>query len=209
MPTINVLNALRLIYGPKGMPFPGNPTPGEGSGIGAAFTELDTRDGTAISNGFGDIKLIGKGNRENNALTPVKEFTDELLGQYVFMPVYIDGIEMPNPIVRISGEYRVIETDILEVGTVTELAFMRPYSISIIATVVSDDGEWPDISSYVGLWKKGDLVTLKSAVTDHYLQKRDNMLITNITHLDAQGGENVEVLQIDGRSNVDFELEIL
>lgn len=209
MPTINVLNALRLIYGPKGMPFPGNPTPGEGSGIGAAFTELDTKEGTGIGGGFGEIKLVGKGRGEGNARTPVKKFTDELLGSYDFMPVTIDGVELPNALIRISGEYRIIETDILEVGTVTELAFMRPYSVTVIATVIGDDGEWPDLSAYVDLWKKGDLATLKSAVSDYYLQKDDNFLITNITHLDAQGGENVEVLQIDGRSNVDFELEIL
>lgn len=210
MAKLNVIDVLSKVYGPKGLPFPGNPTKGEGHGIGPAFTDLNTSEGNAIASGYGEIKIIGNG-RDNSNGTPVKKFTDDSLGRYTFMPVYIDGIELPNALLIITGEKKFVETDIIEVGTVFEKVFTRPYDISIIVTLVGEDGDWPqdDVSTMVKLWKKDDLVTLKSAVTDFYLQAKNNFLIGKVTHMDAQGGENVEIIQFDGRSNVDFELEIL
>jgi hypothetical protein len=97
------------------------------------------------------------------------------------------------------------------VGTVLEKVFTRPYDISIICTLLGDKGQWPEskIRSMAAIWKKDDLVTLKCALTDIFLQPKENFIITRISFLDAQGAENVEVIQIDGRSNIDFELEIL
>jgi hypothetical protein len=45
-------------------------------------------------------------------------------------------------------------------------------------------------------------------LADFFLQTERNAIITKISVLDNAGAENVEVIQFDLRSNIDFELEI-
>lgn len=189
--SINVFDILNKVYGPKGIPFP---------------SAADTDARGVIASGF-SVENNDTAKRSHTG-TPIKKFDSEDLGRYVFLPVSIDGWDMPNPVVIISGEKEIVETNIVNVGTVFERVFIKPYSISIIGTLVGTDGEWPEteLREALKIWKKDDLVTLKCALTDLFLQSEKNFVITSIQLLDAQGAENVEVLQIDGKSNIDFEL---
>ncbi len=194
MAIVNVLDILAKAFGPKGIPFPGA-NPGKAHSM--------------IATGFhyNGSKL----DQRNDTGTPIKKYTDESLGQYEFLPATIDGVEIPNALVIISGEKAIVETDIVDVGTVFEKVFTKPYNITVIATLVGDNGTWPGgkIRDMVKLWKKDDLVTLKCALTDYFIQDRNNLVLTNISVLDAEGSESVEVIQFDGRSNIDFELELI
>lgn len=87
----------------------------------------------------------------------------------------------------------------------------KPHDITIIATLIGAAGtSYPDaaMKQLTDLWKQGDLVTIKCALADYFLQATDNAIITKISVLDNAGAENVEVIQFDLRSNIDFELEI-
>lgn len=166
-------------------------------------------------------------NQVDWAGTPIVKITDANMGQYEFMPVVInDGLkdyEIPNAVIMITGEKGIIETDVIDRGTVFEKVYERPYDISIVMTLIGDKKEWPaeaykqtselyrgkrydeqNNKSIVGR----DLVTLRCALTNPFLQQDNNFLITKIAVLDNEGAENVEVIQIDGRSNIDFELVI-
>lgn len=218
MAKVNVIDVLSKVYGARGLPFPGHPLRGEGSKIAEGFNQLDRTEGSAIAGGFDEI-FTNKGEFNGTKGTPIKRYTDESLGQYEFLPVMIDDYEIPNSLLIITGEKEFIETDVIGVldkdgnavgGTVFEKAFTRPYDISIIATLIGVDGTYPegDLIEVIRLWKKDEVVTLKCALTDLYLPPTNNFLIKKISHLDAAGAENVEVIQIDGRSNVEFELVI-
>jgi len=155
---------------------------------------------------------------------PVVRVTDASLGRYDFMPVFInDGLkeyELPNAVIMISGEKGVIETDVVDRGTVFEKVYERPYDISIVTTIIGDNYKWPanqyrEMSElyrgkrYEDQGKEiagRDLVTLKCALTNPFLQEKNNFLITKISVLDNEYSENMEVIQIEGRSNIDFEL---
>ena len=188
---LNVFDILNKVYGPKGIPFP-SPAQYEANGV--------------IAGGF-SVENNNTAKRSHTG-TAIKQFDSEDLGRYVFLPATIDGVEMPNPVVIITGEKEIVETNIVNVGTVFERVFTKPYDISIIVTVMGKDGEWPEteLKELLKLWKKDDVVTLKCALTDLFIQPSKNFVITRIGLLDAQGAENVEVLQIDGKSNIDFEL---
>lgn len=194
MAVVNVLDVLSRVFGPKGIPFPNGPIQGESPVVASGFnyqgSKLDQRNDTG---------------------TPIRKYTDEDLGRYEFLPVTIDGVEIPNALIIISGEKSIVETDVVDVGTVFEKVFTRPYNITVIATLMGENGEWPvdSLKAMVDLWKKDDLVTLKCALTDFFLQDKENMIITNIAVLDAENSESVEVIQFDGKSNVDFELELI
>ncbi|MBK7097907.1 MAG: hypothetical protein IPH58_05590 [Sphingobacteriales bacterium] len=55
-----------------------------------------------------------------------------------------------------------------------------------------------------------DLVTFTCALTWPFLHpaEENNFLITKIAILDNEGSEDTEVIQIDGKSNVEFEMVI-
>ncbi|WP_428400359.1 hypothetical protein ABDK00_001655 [Niabella insulamsoli] len=198
------------------MPFPTGPKRGEGDRVASGF---DQQEGTLKDqyDSFGN---------------PVIQVTDYSLGRYEFMPVVInDGLKdynLPNAVIMISGEKGIIETDVIDRGTVFEKVYERPYDISIITTIHSDENLWPaeQYKEIAELYRgkrtdeqgkkiKGrDLVTLKCALTYPYLKstngedETNNFLITRIAVLDNENSENTEVIQIDGRSNIEFELLI-
>ena len=141
----------------------------------------------------------------------IRKYTDEALGKYEFMPVTIDGINIPNAVIMITGEKEIIETNVIEVGTVFEKAFTKPYDITVIATLIGyNTTDWveSEFKEMVNIWKKDDTVTLKCALTSFFLTEKNNALITKISVLENNGSENVEMIQFDIRSNVEFELEI-
>ncbi|MBA4196586.1 MAG: hypothetical protein C0459_03435 [Chitinophaga sp.] len=190
---LSVFNVLQQVYGAKGIPFPQKPKQGRPSMIAGKY---DVQ--------FPNEVLIG----DNGT---IKEYTDTVLGKYEFLPCTINGYLIPNSIVLISGEKLLIETDVIESGTVFEKVFIRPYDITIISTLIGYDGNWPeqDFETMANLFKEQDLTTLKCISTNMFLQPKDNFLIKKIDVLDSRGTENVEVIQFSGSSNIDFELEIL
>ncbi len=157
---------------------------------------------------------------------PIVKVTDESLGRYEFMPVVINNgqqdFELQNPIIMMSGEKSVVETDVTYAGTVFQTVMQKPYDISIVTTILSKDHKWPkdEFKQMVDLYNgnrtdangnqlpQRDLVTLKCAISNYFLQPEDNFIITRINFLDNEGAENMEVLEFVGRSNVDFELLI-
>lgn len=197
MANLNVLSILNKVYGAKGIPFPKGPLGDNSTAVAGPFTN-------------GVAAPVFKGATDRHG-TPVKLVTDAKLGQYVFMPVTINGYQMPNPLIIISGEKMLIETDLVEVGTVYEKVFTKPYDISVICTLVGENDEWPEVQlgNIVDLWQTDEIVTLACALTDLFLQPDNNFIITKISILDNNGAENVEVVQIDGKSNVDFTLNII
>ncbi len=205
----NVYDILQKVYGARGVAFPGNPIKGEGSGIGSPFTTLDTSVGSVIAGGFDKANvLLSDSDVFSDEGTPIKKFTDYSLGKYEFLPATLSGVDLPNAIVHIQGEKKITETDVTNLGAVVESIFIRPYDVQIIVTLIGDHGEWPSdqVNRIVALWhdkkdKDKDLTlhTLRCALTDKYLKESDNFIFTKITHLDAQGAENVEIIQLDGR----------
>lgn len=193
--SVNLFNILTQVYGAKGIPFPGKPREGGHSVIGQSFNAPV----------IGPEKQIGR-----NGGT-IKQYTDSVLGKYEFLPATINGVLIPNSVVLITGEKKFIEEDVIDVGTVFEKAFTKPYDITIIATLIGEDQQWPedDFERLSTMFKENDIVTLKCASTNFFLQPEGNFLIQKIDILDSSGFENVEVIQFTGRSNVDFELEIL
>lgn len=192
MTNLSVFNILKKVYGSTAIMFPEKPK-------ADSITQVS---GFEVKNTtYNDVNKNG---------TPIRKYTDKLLGKYEFMPVTIDDVEMPNALIIITGEKEIIETNVIDVGTVFEKAFTKPYDITVIATLVGDNGTYPEtlFEQLTNLWKKDDIVTIKCAMTDYFLQTKDNGIITKISVLDNAGAENVEVIQFDIRSNIDFELEI-
>jgi len=191
MQTFNISNLLKGVYGSRGLPFPGNPNESSGSPIAGSFPD--------------HIQVSEQRSRKGAPL-----WGQNVLGRPVFMPAKLRGVDLPNPLITITGEKSFIETDITEIGTVFEKTFTRPYDIVIICTLINAEGTWPEdeIIAIKKLYTEGDLYTLECAVTDIFLQPRNNFLLQKIDLMDMGAVENAQVIQLSGRSNIDFELEI-
>jgi len=205
---VNVFSILQKVYGARGIPFPKPPKDNSPSKIAPS--------GDVV---VSSLPVVGRpGEYESPAINEratggslIRKFEDELLGTYHFLPATINDVELPNAVVIISGEKEIVQTDIVDVGTVFEKVFTRPYDVSIIVTLIGENGNWVEdkLKTIRDLYLIDEVVTLKCALTDIFLQKQNNFIISKINVLDNQGSENVEVIQIDGMSNIDFELEIL
>lgn len=192
---------------PVGLPFPFPPDNDGAPKIASGFTEADIHDLEEQTDIYG---------------TPVVKITDANLGRYEFMPILIDDgskqYSLPNSLIMIQGQKGIIETDVIDRGTVFEKVYERPYDISILVQIFDDiNYKWPaqQFKEMAEMYrgnrepnKSRDLVTLKCALTNPFLQPENNFLITKFQLLDNGGSENMEVIQIDGRSNIDFELII-
>ncbi|MCX6210079.1 MAG: DUF6046 domain-containing protein [Bacteroidetes bacterium] len=200
---VSVINILNKVFGAKGIAFPQKVT---------TTQPIDTAAGFSYNGSpYNDV---------NKNQTAIRKYTDRQLGKYEFMPVEIDGIAIPNALIMITGEKEIIETNVAGAldsdgnivgGTVFEKSFVKPYDLTVIATLIGDGAmNYPEDEMWrlTDLWKKNDVVTLKCALTDYFLETSNNALITKISVLDNAGAENIEVLQFDLRSNIDFELQI-
>lgn len=190
MATIDVNTILRTVYGLRGLPFPGKPN----------------EEQLLQAQGFEAIPAAGN----NRTRTGAPLWGKNALGRPVFMPAKLDGLELENPLITITGEKSIVETDVVNVGTVFEKVFDRPYAIDIICTLINADNEFPEdqLDALVDKWKVNDVLTLECAITDFFLQTKANFIFRKIAALDMQGIENSQVVQLSGSSNVYFELEL-
>lgn len=195
---ISLSTLLQRITPKSGIPFPGKSLEGDGVHIAPAFPQ--TNDNPSMTEQVNDWN------------TKVVRIDESSLGRYTFMPVYINGYELPNALIMITGEKGIIETDLTETGTVFEKVYDRPYDIQILVQLIGENKLWPQqqFNELTSLWKGNELVRLKCALTDYFLDPNTeyNFLLTKISVLDNGGSESNEFIQFDGRSNIDFELEI-
>ena len=191
MASFDVNSILRTVYGVRGLPFPGKPVEDQLIGV----------------DGFDGIQR--QANARTIKGTPLRG--SNVLGRPVFMPAWLDGLELQNPLITISGEKSIVETDVVNVGTVFEKVFDRPYSITIIVTLINSDDTFPEdqITELVKKWKINDVLTLQCGITDFFLETEKNFILKKIDVLDMQGIENCQVIQLSGSSNIDFKLEIV
>jgi hypothetical protein len=201
---VDVFNILQKVYGARGLPFPQPPNKGNGTAIATT--------GHVTPHDINNVSTTG---------SLIRKYDDDLLGSYQFLPAYIEWTnektkittktDLPNAVVMISGEKSIEETDIVGVGTVFEKVFTRPYSITIICTLIGENGNWPEskIKELCAMWEQDMVVTLKCALTNLFIDKGNNFIIQKMEIMDNQGSENVEVIQFTGMSNIYFELELL
>lgn len=204
MATININKILGRVYGFRGLPFPG---------------KLETEQRGYVADGFtAPVQTAASRSRLGTPLWGTNS-----LGRPVFLPARLGGIDLPNPLISITGEKSIVETDVVNVGTVFEKVFTRPYDITIICTLlwnaytdgnnggaalVSNSFPEAELTQMEQLYVRDAVLTLECALTDIFLQPKDNFVVKRLSILDMQGVENAQVIQIEGKSNVDFLLEL-
>lgn len=185
---------LATVYGKTGIPFPANPTDNSNGMVAKEYNQNIEREIQQVSK-YG-ISLYGT----------------NLLGRPVFMPVILDGLELQNPLVSITGKKTIVETPMVGGnGTVKEIINLQDYSIKIICTDMRPDNHWPEdgLHEVKELWAKNKALTMQCALTDVFLQAKDNVVITGIAMPDMKGIQYAQVYEISLVSDFYFELELI
>lgn len=164
--------------------------------------------------GYFDFAWPGSGyniiKKQNTALgSPL--WSQNSKGITYFMPVTLDGIELPNTLISFSGKKNIVETPLIgRRGTVKELINIEDYEIQIRGIVVDDGRSFPDefIMKLQELFEKNESVSLQCALTDIFLQQDDSVVIKAIRFPDMKGIENAQAFEINCVSDPYFELII-
>lgn len=145
--------------------------------------------------------------------------TENARGEVTFMPIKIDGIELPNAIIGITGKKTINETPLVGGrGSVKELISVDDYEITLAGVLVSDDGQYPEklIETFRDIWQKNESVTLLSAISDMVLvdlgktpRTTDvNVVLKSIDFPAVGAFENAQIITLTAVSDYPFTLII-
>lgn len=142
---------------------------------------------------------------------PVEGRTN-MLGVPYFLPVELDGYQLPNePIITITGGKRIIETPIDDTdGTFKEGFALDDYSITIqgIAEVEGNPFEypWEIVRKIRQLFEKRAAVSINNELTA--LFNIDRLVIYDLRLMGEPGSETYQPYELQCKSDKVYELEL-
>lgn len=191
--TFNIKDILQSVVGYKGLPFPG-----------AYFPEYPGKyqgDDMSLNMDYYQPKTysdLGSILRKKDAH-----------GRWYFMPVILNGIEIPHAVISVIGKKTIIETPMVgRKGTVKELISLDDYEINIAGVCL--DSDWPEeqIQQLRDLFNINESIPLECALTDIFLEEEDLVVIKNIDFPAMKGFETVQVFTMNLVTDRSFELII-
>ncbi|MFI3322087.1 MAG: DUF6046 domain-containing protein [Rikenellaceae bacterium] len=190
----NIADILISALGYKGTPFPGGfipPTPPKYGVSGGEYTYNTTISEKTSS-------ALGSTLRKKDAQ-----------GNWYFLPVTLNGVELPNTIISIKGKKTIVETAMVgRRGTVKELISVDDYEIEIAG--VAFESDYPDemIAELNNLYTINESISLKCALTDIFLEDEDKVVIKSIEFPPIQGYETSQAYKMSLVTDRSFELVI-
>lgn len=129
----------------------------------------------------------------------------------IFMPVKIDGIDLPNAVISITGKKTIIETPLVGGrGTVKELISMDDYEITLAGVLISPDNQYPEslIRRFTKMWLKNKAITLESAISNTVLLDTQKVVLKTIDFPSVGAFENAQVISLTAVSDYPCTLTI-
>ncbi|MCX6232614.1 MAG: DUF6046 domain-containing protein [Bacteroidetes bacterium] len=181
--------------------------------IGLPFPQVlkDESHGMVANEFPENITYVNKYEKQSKRGKPL--YKQNALGVWYFMPVYLNGIEFPNAYINISTQKTLVETPMTSVeGTVKEIINNQDYNIKLIFTAINYDGTYPEEWLYTvkNLYNKKEILTLDCAVSDAFIQPKENCIIVGMPELaNMQGIENAQTFELTLKSDFYLELEVI
>lgn len=145
--------------------------------------------------------------------TPIRR--QDAMGRWYFMPVIVScslgDIELSCAAISISGEKRIVQTALVgRRGTVNELVNVDSYKVSITASLIGEDGNYPekDVQRMREVWELNEAVMLISALTDLVVGGEDKFVFDKIEFPTMGGTEHVQIVKFTAHSDAAVELII-
>lgn len=131
-------------------------------------------------------------------------------GEPYFMPVILNGVELQNALVSISGKKKIVETELAGSNgrIVNEEIHQGQYEILIRGVITDRENPFPEaaIDQLRELWELQERISLQCAMTDIYLKDDDHVIITGFRNPEMKGVENAQAYELNLKSDKEFEL---
>lgn len=130
---------------------------------------------------------------------------------YCFMPVKLGGVELPNPIIRLTGRKEIEETTLVERGgSVKEIISLSDYVINIKGIIKNTDGTWPDaqLSEINDLWQQNAALKIDSVLTSIFMNGNEYAVLKSLQIPDTAGSPQISRYEMELVSDTQFTLEI-
>jgi len=192
MSKFNLIDILQTVTGYKGIPYPGGFFP-DSPGKYRKSSDYSYSGEPASEKTHSDL---GSVLRKKDAQ-----------GRWYFMPVELNGIEIPNAVISIRGKKTIVETPMVgRKGTVKELISVDDYEIRIAGVALDNDFPDRQISELNELYNVNESVTLKCALTDIFLDEEDKVVIKSMDLAEMRGCETAQVFTMELVTDRSFEL---
>ena len=140
----------------------------------------------------------------------------DVLGRPYFMPVRLNGVILPYPVMSIRGKKTIVQTPLTrQNGTVKELISTNDYIINIKGLLIGTDGAWPeeDIKQLMNLYRMGESLSIESALTDLILLGPERggshqVVISSLSFPESKGTQHVTGYSMELLSDCNFELTL-
>ncbi len=152
------------------------------------------------------------GNRINfdkpNRLAKKNYGASDILGRPIFQPVKIKKRNLPNAVITISIQKKIISTPVTgKRGSIKELVNSEDYKISIKGIIVNQKNEYPsdEVEKLHNLFLKKEALEIENEICE--LLGITNVVITSFS-LPNTGKTNVAAYQFSLLSDDDYTLEL-
>lgn len=143
-------------------------------------------------------------------------FKRDATGREYYMPITLGGIELPNAMMRISGQKEILKTPLQgQRGTVKELINIDDYQITIRGLIIGEQPEYPEdmVKQLRKLYERNEAIELRCPISDIFLvtperEGFDKVVIEAIDFPEVNGTMNVRPYEIRLISDEEFDLFI-
>lgn len=157
-----------------------------------------------------DYEFVAKEVEAQNSLLGAPLY-DMAQGRSYYLPVKLNNIYLPYPVVSIRGSKTIVETPMVELdGTVKEFISMDDYSITIRGIIVSDNHLFPEekITELRDLWLLKKAVPINNALTAIFLDGDQKVVIKSFDLPEVVGVKGARPYVMELVSDRELELEI-
>lgn len=130
----------------------------------------------------------------------------DVLGRAYFMPVKINSIELPNPVISIEAQKNILKTIVAgKEGTVKELISANDYQIKIVGIAINDAADNIDIEQMTALYemyKENRMLPIICAITEVF--EVSNIVIEQFKIIPIEGSVNTFGYEMNLVSDDDF-----
>ncbi|MDD2965542.1 MAG: DUF6046 domain-containing protein [Bacteroidales bacterium] len=153
-------------------------------------------------------------------LIPARKETSELgvpfysvnnVGMEIFMPVWLNGLQLENTVVSMSLKKIIVETPLTgRSGSVKEMISTADWEIDIKGIIVSNSNDYPDaeVKELKDLIDLNEALEIQNVLTAICLSEGQKVIVDEFRLLDNRGVDNAQPFEIRLTSDIPFELII-
>lgn len=141
-------------------------------------------------------------------------------GREIFLPVKLGGVQLPLPVIKLSGQKTIVETPLVNRrGSVKELISIEDYRITIKGIMLGDNGRYPEEQLFImrDLWERNEALTIENILTDIFLIRPsedgtpsdgepDKVVIAKFDPMETKGFKGMIPYQLDLIADQELEL---